>query len=61
MVQVRVQAWKDPFSFRESGGYQVSESLFAIGTGGMTGTGLGKGMPYLIPVAESDFVFSAIS
>ena len=59
-ILIRVQAWKDPFSFRESGGYQVSESLFAIGTGGMTGTGLGKGMPYLIPVAESDFIFSAI-
>ena len=59
-ILVRVEAWKDPFKFQSTGGYQVCESLFAIGTGGLTGSGLGKGMPYLIPVAESDFIFSAI-
>jgi Bacterial cell division membrane protein len=59
-ILVRVEAWRDPFKFQTTGGYQVCESLFAIGTGGLTGTGLGKGMPYLIPVAESDFIFSAI-
>ncbi len=59
-VLVRVDAWRDPFKYQQSGGYQLCESLFAIGTGGFTGTGLGKGMPYLIPVAESDFIFSAI-
>ena len=59
-ISVRVEAWKDPFAFRDGGGYQLSESLFAIGTGGFTGLGLGKGMPYYIPVAESDFIFSAI-
>ena len=59
-ILVRVEAWKDPFKFQDTGGYQVCESLFAIGTGGLTGTGLGKGMPYMIPVAESDFIFSAI-
>ena len=52
--------WKDPWAYRETGGYQLSESLFAIGTGGFTGLGLGKGMPYYIPVNESDFIFSAI-
>lgn len=59
-VMVRVNAWKDPFKYQQTQGYQVCESLFAIGTGGFAGTGLGNGMPYLIPVAESDFVFSAI-
>ncbi len=59
-IMVRVEAWKDPFKYRDTGGYQVSEALFAIGTGGFIGTGLGHGMPNLIPVAESDFVFAAI-
>ena len=59
-ILVRVEAWKDPFKYQSTGGYQVCESLFAIGTGGLTGSGLGKGMPYLIPVAESDFIFAAI-
>lgn len=42
-------------------GYQVAQSLFAIGTGGWFGMGLGEGMPNKIPVAETDFIFSAIS
>ena len=59
-IMVRVDAWKDPFADIYGGGYQLSESLFAIGTGGFIGTGLGEGLPGLIPVAESDFIFSAI-
>jgi len=56
----RVHAWQNPFAYQSTSGYQVCESLFAIGTGGFIGSGLGKGMPYQIPVVESDFVFSAI-
>ncbi|MCR5213709.1 MAG: FtsW/RodA/SpoVE family cell cycle protein [Eubacterium sp.] len=59
-VIVRIHAWQDPFKYQQNEGYQVCESLFAIGTGGFLGTGLGNGMPYMIPVAESDFIFSAI-
>lgn len=39
----------------------MAQSLFAIGTGGFIGMGLGKGLPGSVPVVESDFVFSAIS
>jgi cell division protein FtsW (lipid II flippase) len=60
-VQVRVMAWKDPWSDASDGGYQIIQSLFAIGTGGWFGMGLGKGLPSSIPVAESDFIFAAIS
>lgn len=35
--------------------------MFAIGTGGWFGSGIGQGMPYKIPVVEEDFIFSAIS
>ena len=60
-VRVRVLVWKDPFAVYDQGGYQVAQSLFAIGTGSWFGMGLFQGMPETIPVAESDFIFSAIS
>lgn len=60
-VQIRVLAWSDPFSVIENEGYQVTQSLFAIGTGGWFGLGLGQGMPYKIPVVEKDFIFAAIA
>lgn len=59
-VMVRVEAWKDPFAYIDSGGYQVSQSLFAMGTGGYVGSGLCSGKANTIPVSESDFIFSAI-
>ena len=60
-VQVRVLAWSDPWSCIDNEGYQVAQSLFAIGTGGWTGMGLGQGMPGSIPFVEKDSVFSAVS
>ncbi|RKI43020.1 FtsW/RodA/SpoVE family cell cycle protein [bacterium D16-51] len=60
-VQKRVTAWQDPWGSIDDAGYQVAQSLFAIGTGGWFGMGLGEGLPSRIPVAESDFIFSAIS
>ncbi len=41
-------------------GYQVSQSLFALGSGGLMGTGLYQGYPNKIPIVDNDFVFSAI-
>ena len=60
-VQVRVMAWRDPWSCIDDEGYQVAQSLFAIGTGGWTGMGLGQGMPGSIPFVEKDSIFSAVS
>lgn len=59
-VRTRVIAWQDPWSHMQQEGYQICQSLFAIGTGGLFGMGLGQGMPSTIPVAESDFIFAAI-
>ncbi len=59
-VRVRVEAWRDPFSNITGSGWQIAQSLFAIGTGGWFGMGLFQGLPTKIPVATSDFVFSAI-
>ncbi len=60
-VQRRVIAWSDPWGTLDDEGFQVTQSLFAIGTGGWFGMGLGEGLPSKIPIAESDFIFSAIS
>lgn len=59
-VQVRVMAWLDPWPIIDNEGYQITQSLFALGNGGLTGTGLYQGSPENIPVVEKDFVFSAI-
>lgn len=60
-IKTRVAVWKDPFASYHEGGYQVAQSLFAIGTGSWFGMGLYQGSPELIPVAETDFIFSAIA
>lgn len=60
-VRVRVVAWQDPLAVFANEGNQVSNSLFAIGTGGWFGMGLNQGMPYKIPEVKQDFIFSAIS
>jgi len=60
-VRARFQAWSDPWSIIDGKGYQITQSLFAIGTGGWFGMGLAQGRPSDIPVADSDFIFSAIA
>ncbi|MBS5958603.1 MAG: FtsW/RodA/SpoVE family cell cycle protein [Clostridiales bacterium] len=60
-VRTRVMAWQNPWSDIAGKGYQITQSLFAIGTGGWFGMGLYRGMPRKIPVVEKDFIFSAIS
>lgn len=59
-VRVRVLAFKDPLGTINDAGYQIGQSLFAIGTGGWTGMGVGQGAPNTIPVVAADFVFSAV-
>lgn len=60
-VKVRISAWLDPFSDITGKGYQLAQSLFAIGTGGWFGLGLCQGSPSTIPYVEQDFIFSAIT
>ena len=59
-VRVRVDAWLNPWADIAGKGYQITQSLFAIGSGGFFGTGLGLGRPDLIPEVSTDFIFSAI-
>ncbi|MBO4889627.1 MAG: FtsW/RodA/SpoVE family cell cycle protein [Lachnospiraceae bacterium] len=59
-VRVRVTAFLDPIGNITDAGYQIAQSLFAIGTGGWLGMGIGQGAPSTIPVVAADFIFSAI-
>lgn len=59
-VQDRVQNWLDPWKDSLGKGFQLSQGLFAFGSGGFAGTGLGRGIPYRIPVATTDSIFAAI-
>jgi len=60
-VQARVVAWLDPWSQIDSAGYQITQSLFGISSGGWFGLGLFGGTPTTIPFVEADFIFSAIA
>ena len=60
-VRKRFVVWRDPWSNIDGSGYQVCQSLFSIGMGSWFGYGFCQGMPDRIPVAEKDFMFSAIT
>ena len=59
-IKVRVATWLHPFEDVAGKGYQITQSLFAIGSGGFAGSGFGAGSPYFIPEVHSDFIFAAI-
>ncbi len=59
-IQVRVEAWQNPWADVQGKGYQIAQSLFAICTWGVMGIGLTKGYATSIPVVERDFIFAAI-
>ncbi len=65
-VRERVEIWLDPFATAQGSGFQVVRGLYALGRGGVLGTGLGAGLPGVdgrpsIPAVHTDFVFDALA
>lgn len=58
----RMMAFLDPFAHSDDAGYQVVQSLYAIGSGGVFGEGFAKGQQKLfyLPYPYSDFIFSVV-
>ena len=58
----RLMAFMDPFKHSDDAGYQVVQSLYAIGSGGVLGEGFAKGQQKLfyLPYPYSDFIFSVV-
>jgi len=61
-ASTRIATWQDPFSNKLGGGWQIIQSLYAIGSGGLLGLGLGQSrQKYLyLPEEHNDFIFSII-
>jgi len=61
-AQTRVEMWQDPYLDYSGSGYQTIQSLIAIGSGGLWGTGLGNSkQKYLyIPEPQNDFIFAVV-
>lgn len=58
----RINVWINPIQYARSGGYQVLQGLYAIGSGGLFGKGLGESLQKLgfVPEAQNDMIFSII-
>lgn len=61
--QSRIAMWKNPFIDASNEGYQLSQSILAIGSGGIWGLGLGRSRQkhLFLPEVQNDFVFSIVA
>jgi cell division protein FtsW (lipid II flippase) len=64
-VHGRFEQWLDPFNQeiftrQTQGSYQLVQGLFGFANGGITGTGLGQGRPYITPVANADYIIASL-
>lgn len=58
----RINTWRDPFSSSSDEGYQIVQSLYSIGSGGISGLGLGGSRQKFLylPEEHNDFIFSVV-
>ena len=61
-ASTRITTWRDPFASTSDEGYQIVQSLYSLGSGGLTGLGLGQSrQKYLyLPEEHNDFIFSVV-
>lgn len=64
-VSRRFDAWLNPFDNENydavGGSYQIVQGVFGMSSGGVFGSGLGGGVPQLVPLAESDFIIASLA
>lgn len=60
VVKLRVGVWLDPWATAQGTGYQIVQAAYAMSAGGIFGTGLGRGVPAIVPAIHTDFAFTAI-
>ncbi|MCL5428828.1 MAG: FtsW/RodA/SpoVE family cell cycle protein [Chloroflexi bacterium] len=60
LVHQRVEAWLNPWADPAGSAYQIIQGLLAVASGGLFGRGPGMGLPGVVPVAHSDFIFTSI-
>ena len=60
LVHLRILAWLNPWADPAGSAYQVIQGLLAVASGGLFGRGPGMGLPGVVPVAHSDFIFTSI-
>lgn len=58
----RILVWENPAAYPQDGGYQILQGLYAIGSGGIIGKGLGESIQKMgfVPEAQNDMIFSII-
>jgi cell division protein FtsW (lipid II flippase) len=63
-VSSRIDSWLNPFDSANydavGGSYQLAQGIFGLAHGNLLGTGLGGGIPHLVPLAESDFIIASL-
>ncbi|HEX9987721.1 MAG TPA: FtsW/RodA/SpoVE family cell cycle protein [Chloroflexia bacterium] len=59
-IQERINIWLDPWPVGQDEGFQIVQSLFALASGGVLGSGIGFGSPGIIPAVQTDMIISAI-
>jgi cell division protein FtsW (lipid II flippase) len=58
IVQLRVALWLDPWL--QERGYQSIQGMYALASGGILGSGIGRGMPAIVPASHTDYIFTSI-
>ncbi len=59
-VRIRVENWTNPWPNFSGSGLQPVQGWYALGSGGIAGTGLGLGQPWRVPLASTDYMFTSI-
>lgn len=60
IVKTRVSIWLDPWATAQGTGYQIVQAIYALASGGVFGSGLGRGYPNVVPASHTDFIFTSI-